>query len=49
MRKVYYGLSSSEVLGPMGHGMTYSGHPLGTAAGLAKLDILERENLTENE
>lgn len=38
----------SEELGPMGHGWTYSGHPLGAAAGLANLDILERENLTEN-
>ena len=25
----------SEELGPMGHGWTYSGHTLGTAAGLA--------------
>ena len=38
----------SEELGPIGHGWTYSGHPLGAAAGLANLDILERENLTEN-
>jgi len=38
----------SEELGPMGHGWTYSGHPLGAVAGLANLDILERENLTEN-
>ncbi len=38
----------SEELGPMGHGWTYSGHPLGAAAGLANLAILERENLTEN-
>ena len=30
------------------HGWTYSGHPLCAAAGLANLDILERENLTEN-
>jgi L-2,4-diaminobutyrate transaminase len=32
----------------MGHGWTYSGHPLGADAGLANLDILEREKLTEN-
>ena len=38
----------SEELGPMGHGWTYSGHTLGTVAGLANLDILERESLTEN-
>lgn len=33
--------------GPMGHGWTYSGHPICAAAALANLDILERENLTE--
>ena len=33
----------SEELGPIGHGFTYSGHPLRAAAGLANLDILERE------
>ena len=38
----------SEELGPMGHGWIYSGHPLGAAAGLANLDILEQEKLTEN-
>jgi L-2,4-diaminobutyrate transaminase len=34
--------------GPMGHGWTYSGHPICAAAALANLDILERENLTQN-
>lgn len=29
------------------HGYTYSGHPVACAAGLAALDILERENLFE--
>ena len=38
----------SEELDPMGHGWTYSGHPLDAAAGLANLDLLEREKLTEN-
>ena len=38
----------SDELGPMGHGWTYSGHPLGAATGLANLDILEWESLTEN-
>ncbi|MDG1177631.1 MAG: aminotransferase, partial [SAR324 cluster bacterium] len=38
----------SEELGPMGHGWTYSGHPIAAAAALANLDILEREKLTEN-
>ena len=31
----------------MGHGWTYSGHPICAAAALANLDILERENITE--
>ncbi|EUC20695.1 UNVERIFIED_ORG: L-2,4-diaminobutyrate transaminase [Burkholderia sp. CF145] len=38
----------SRVHGVMGHGWTYSGHPVSAAAGLANLDILERENLTGN-
>ena len=37
-----------DELGPMGHGCNYSGHPLGANAGLANLEILEWENLTEN-
>ena len=32
----------------MGHGWTYSGHPICAAAALANLNILERENLTQN-
>jgi L-2,4-diaminobutyrate transaminase len=38
----------SKVLRPMGHRWTYSGHPLGANAGLANLDIMEWESLTEN-
>ncbi|QCI11570.1 aspartate aminotransferase family protein [Pseudomonas putida] len=38
----------SQKAGPMGHGWTYSGHPICAAAALANLDILERENLTDN-
>lgn len=34
--------------GPIGHGWTYSGHPLGAAAGLANLEIVARENLAGN-
>ena len=34
--------------GAIGHGWTYSGHALGCAAGLANLDIIERENLVGN-
>jgi L-2,4-diaminobutyrate transaminase len=38
----------SDQLGPIGHGYTYSGHALGTAAALANLDIIEKEDLTGN-
>jgi L-2,4-diaminobutyrate transaminase len=38
----------SQEFGPMGHGWTYSGHPICAAAAIANLDILERENLTQN-
>ncbi|WP_455380225.1 aminotransferase [Acidihalobacter prosperus] len=37
----------ADRLGALGHGWTYSGHPLGTAAALANLDIIQRENLIE--
>lgn len=37
----------ADRLGALGHGWTYSGHPLGTAAALANLDIIQRENLVE--
>jgi putrescine aminotransferase len=33
--------------GYLAHGFTYSGHPVATAAGLANLEILEREQLLE--
>jgi len=38
----------SDLFGPFAHGYTYSGHPLGAAAALANLDIVERENLAGN-
>jgi L-2,4-diaminobutyrate transaminase len=38
----------SQEHGPMGHGWTYSGHPVCAAAALANLAILEREKLVEN-
>lgn len=38
----------SEQMGPIGHGYTYSAHPLCAAAGLANLEVLEKENLTAN-
>ncbi len=38
----------SDVYGPFAHGYTFSAHPVGAAAALANLDILEREKLMEN-
>lgn len=34
--------------GAMGHGWTYSGHPICAAAALANLNILEKENIAAN-
>jgi L-2,4-diaminobutyrate transaminase len=38
----------SDIYGPFAHGLTYSAHPCGAAAGLANLAIIEREGLVEN-
>ena len=38
----------SAQYGPIGHGWTYSAHPLGAAAGLANLAIVEGEDLVGN-
>jgi L-2,4-diaminobutyrate transaminase len=38
----------NDKLGPMGHGWTYSGHPLCAAAANANLDIVEGEDLVGN-
>lgn len=38
----------TDQLGPMGHGWTYSAHPLCAAAANANLDIVDREDLTGN-
>jgi L-2,4-diaminobutyrate transaminase len=38
---------ASAAFGPVMHGFTYSGHPLGGALGLANIDILEREGLPQ--
>ncbi|MGA8259010.1 MAG: aspartate aminotransferase family protein [Arenicellales bacterium] len=38
----------SDKLGPIGHGWTYSAHPLCAAAGLKNLEIIEKENLIEH-
>jgi len=36
-------LNASPEYGPVMHGFTYSGHPVGGAIGVANLDIMERE------
>jgi L-2,4-diaminobutyrate transaminase len=38
----------SDKFGPFAHGYTFAAHPLGAAAALANLDILERERLAEH-
>ncbi len=38
----------SDEMGPIGHGWTYSAHPICTAAAIANLAILDREGLTDN-
>ena len=38
----------SEDIGAFGHGFTYSGHPVAAAAGLAVLDVMERENTVDH-
>ncbi len=40
-------LKGYKDIGVFGHGFTYSAHPLAAAAGLASLDIIERENLVQ--
>ena len=39
---------ASPEFGPVMHGFTYSGHPVGGAVAMANLDIMEREKLIEN-
>jgi len=34
--------------GPIGHGWTYSAHPIGAAAGVANLKLIDRLNLVQN-
>jgi len=40
--------AGSAEAGVFPHGYTYTGHPISVAAANANLDILERENLTQN-
>jgi L-2,4-diaminobutyrate transaminase len=47
--RVYNAMEAgSAEAGLFPHGYTYTGHPIGVAAANANLDILERENLTQN-
>jgi L-2,4-diaminobutyrate transaminase len=38
----------TDAMGPIGHGWTYSAHPLCAAAGVANLDLIDELNLIEN-
>lgn len=38
----------SEKFGPIGHGWTYSAHPLCAAAGVANLELIDRLDLVDN-
>lgn len=38
----------TDELGPIGHGWTYSAHPIGAAAGVANLKLIDDLNLVEN-
>ena len=39
---------ASAEFGPVMHGFTYSGHPVGGALGLVNIEIMEREGLIQN-
>ena len=38
----------SEEMGPIGHGWTYSAHPIGAAAGVANLELIDSLGLIDN-
>ncbi|MEO1330966.1 MAG: aspartate aminotransferase family protein [Pseudomonadota bacterium] len=38
----------TDALGPLGHGWTYSAHPIGAAAGVANLKLIDSLGLVEN-
>lgn len=47
--RIFAGISEGkDASGIFSHGFTYSGHPVACAAGLANLEIIERENLCEH-
>ncbi|MFA7433477.1 MAG: aspartate aminotransferase family protein [Gemmobacter sp.] len=41
-------VEGSDRLGPLGHGWTYSAHPICAAAGVANLELIDRLGLVEN-
>jgi L-2,4-diaminobutyrate transaminase len=41
-------VDGSDNLGPIGHGWTYSAHPLCAAAGIANLELVDEMNLVDN-
>jgi len=41
-------VQGSDKLGALGHGWTYSAHPLCAAAGVANLELIDEMNLVEN-
>jgi L-2,4-diaminobutyrate transaminase len=38
----------TDEIGPIGHGWTYSAHPIGAAAGVANLNLIDKLGLVEN-
>jgi len=38
----------TDEIGPIGHGWTYSAHPIGAAAGVANLQVIDELNLVSN-
>ena len=41
-------MTGTDDFGPLGHGWTYSAHPIGAAAGVATLDLVDKLGLVEN-
>ena len=41
-------LDGSDAHGPLAHGWTYSAHPVGAAAGIASLELVDKLGLVEN-
>jgi len=41
-------MQGTDEIGPFGHGWTYSAHPIGAAAGVANLELVDRLGLVDN-